>query len=278
MSTGLLESPLRARRDGGHKLLMPYVTGGIAPGWTGYLRAFAAAGADAIELGLPFSDPTLDGATIQEASDAALARGATAHGILAEVAELRLDVPLVASTYYNLVLRDGPAEFCRALRRAGVAGLIVPDLPLDEAGELADAAAATGVDLVLLASPATPRRRLDEIARRSRGFVYAVSVMGTTGERAALAEPAAALTEQIKQGSDRPVLLGFGISTPEQAVEATRRADGVVIGAAIMRRILDGAAPDDVGAYLTGLRRALDQERDETRWPATPDTRRGTAP
>jgi tryptophan synthase alpha chain len=154
----------------------------------------------------------------------------------------------------------------------------VPDLPLDEAGELADAAAEAGVDLVLLASPATPRQRLEEIARRSRGFVYAVSVMGTTGERAALAEPAAALTERIKQGSDRPVLLGFGISTPEQAVEATRRADGVVIGAAIMRRILDGAAPDDVGAYLTGLRRALDQERDERRWPATPDTKRGTAP
>ncbi|MFI7125757.1 tryptophan synthase subunit alpha [Nonomuraea sp. NPDC050153] len=278
MSTGLLERPLRDRRDGGHKLLMPYVTGGITPGWTGYLRAFAAAGADAIELGLPFSDPTLDGATIQEASDVALARGATVDGILAEIAELRLDVPLVASTYYNLVLRDGPTAFCRALRRAGITGLIVPDLPLDEAGELADAAAATGVDLVLLASPATPQPRLDEIARHSRGFVYAVSVMGTTGERTALAESAAALAERIKQNSDRPVLLGFGISTPGQAVEATRRADGVVIGAAIMRRILDGAGPDDVGAYLTGLRRALDQERDERRWPVTPDTKRGTAP
>ncbi|SEN22700.1 tryptophan synthase subunit alpha [Nonomuraea pusilla] len=252
-------------RDRGRKLLMPYVTGGITDDWTGYLRSFAAAGADAIELGLPFSDPTLDGATIQEASDAALARGATVHGILAEIEGLDLDVPLVASTYYNLVLRDGTSAFCAALRQAGVAGLIVPDLPLEEAGELADAAAAAGVDLVLLASPSTPPPRLYEIARRSRGFVYAVSRMGTTGERAALAESAGALAERIKQVGDRPVLLGFGISTPEQAVEAARRADGVVVGAAIMRRILDGAGPDDVGAYVTTLRRALDQESDERR-------------
>lgn len=255
----------RRLRDRGRKLLMPYVTGGITDDWPGYLRSFAAAGADAIELGLPFSDPTLDGATIQEASDAALARGATAHGILAEIDGLGLDVPLVASTYYNLVLRDGTSAFCAALRQAGIAGLIVPDLPLEEAGELADAAAATGIDLVLLASPSTSPPRLHEIARRSRGFVYAVSRMGTTGEQAALAESAGALAERIKQVGDRPVLLGFGISTPEQAVEAARRADGVVVGAAIMRRILDGAGPDDVGAYLTTLRQALDQESGERR-------------
>ncbi|MEU8377900.1 tryptophan synthase subunit alpha [Streptosporangium sp. NPDC048865] len=255
----------RRLRDRGRKLLVPYVTGGVTDGWTGYLRSFAAAGADAIELGLPFSDPTLDGATIQEASGAALARGATAHGILAEIGGLGLDVPLVASTYYNLVLRDGTSAFCAALRRAGITGLIVPDLPLEEAGELADAAAAAGVDLVLLASPSTPPARLREIAHRSRGFVYAVSRMGTTGERAALAGSAGALAGRIKQAGDRPVLLGFGISTPEQAVEAARHADGVVVGAAIMRRILDGAGPDDVGAYLAALRRALDQESDEGR-------------
>jgi tryptophan synthase alpha chain len=265
LTLGPLEMHLRARRDGGRKLLMPYLTGGVTPDWTEYLRAFAATGADAIEVGLPFSDPTLDGATIQEASDAALARGATVHGVLAEIGGLGLDVPLVASTYYNLVLRDGPAEFCRALRRAGVSGLIVPDLPLEEAGELEDAAADAGVDLVLLASPSTPERRLDEIALRSRGFVYAVSLMGTTGERAVLAESAAALAARIKQGCDRPVLVGFGISTPELAVEAARRADGVVVGAAIMRQVLDGAGPDDVGTYLTAMRRALDQERDDRR-------------
>ncbi|GAA3446846.1 tryptophan synthase subunit alpha [Planomonospora venezuelensis] len=261
LAPGAVERHLRARRDTGRGLLMPYVTGGIAPGWTRYLEAFAEAGADAIEVGLPFSDPTLDGATIQQASETALARGASTRRILADLAEGRdPGVPLVASTYYNLVLHDGPEAFCAALRRAGVGGLIVPDLPVHEADELADAAAAAGIDLALLASPATPQPRLAEISRRSRGFVYAVSLMGTTGERAALAASAAELTARIRRGTDRPVLLGFGISTPDQAREARRHADGVVVGAAVMRRVLDGAGPDDLRDFLATLRQALDQE------------------
>ena len=257
--SGRLEERLRARRDAGGKLLMPYVTGGITAHWTDHLRAYADAGADAIEVGLPFSDPTLDGATIQEASDAALARGATVDRILDELAAIHSDPPLVASTYYNLVLRDGPEPFCDKLRAAGISGLIVPDLPLEEAGELEAAAVAADLDLVLLASPVTPRPRLNEIAERSRGFVYAVSVMGTTGERTRLAESASRLAARIKRGTDRPVLLGFGISTPEQAVEAARDADGVVVGAAVMRRVLDGAGPGEVGDFLATLRRALDR-------------------
>ncbi|MFI6180240.1 tryptophan synthase subunit alpha [Nonomuraea sp. NPDC051191] len=261
LTPGTVERHLRARRDTGRALLMPYVTGGVTPGWTQYLRAFAAAGADAVEVGLPFSDPTLDGVTVQQASETALARGASTRRILADLAEVRdLGVPLVASTYYNLVLHDGPEAFCAALRRAGVDGLIVPDLPVHEADELADVAAAAGVDLVLLASPATPEPRLAEIARRSRGFVYAVSVMGTTGERATLAGSAAELTARLRRHTDRPILLGFGISTPDQAREAGRHADGVVVGAAVMRRVLDGAGPDDLRAFLATLRRALDQE------------------
>ncbi|GAA2212072.1 tryptophan synthase subunit alpha [Nonomuraea monospora] len=261
LAAGPVERHLRARRDAGRGLLMPYVTGGITPGWTRYLEAFAAAGGDAIEVGLPFSDPTLDGVTIQQASEAALARGASTRRILADLAEVRdLGVPLVASTYYNLVLHDGPEAFCAALREAGVTGLIVPDLPVHEADELTDVAAAAGVDLALLASPATPEPRLAEIARRSRGFVYAVSVMGTTGERAALASGATELTTRLRRATDRPVLLGFGISTPDQAREARRHADGVVVGAAVMRRVLDGAGPDDLRAFLATLRRAIDQE------------------
>ncbi|MCK2215666.1 tryptophan synthase subunit alpha [Actinomadura sp. ATCC 31491] len=261
LAPGAVERHLRARRDAGRRLLMPYITGGVTPGWTDYLRAFAEAGADAVELGLPFSDPTLDGVTIQRASEAALARGVSTRRILAELAEApHPGVPLVASTYYNLVLHDGPEAFCAALRRAGVAGLIVPDLPVHEADELADAAAAAGIDLALLASPATPQARLAEIARRSRGFVYAVSVMGTTGERAALAASAAELAARLRHGTDRPILLGFGISTPDQAREGGRHADGVVVGAAVMRRVLDGAGPDDLRAFIATLRRALDQE------------------
>jgi tryptophan synthase alpha chain len=232
------------------KLLMPYITAGVRPDWTGYLAAFEAAGADLIEVGLPFSDPTVDGPTIQQASDVALARGATPASLLAELAAVRPGIPLIASTYANIALRPG---FADALRGAGVTGLIVPDLPLDEL----DGLRAPGIEVSLLASPATPDDRLAEIGQRSRGFVYAVSVMGTTGERDRISPSALALAARLKQVTDLPVLLGFGISTPEQAAEAAAVADGVIVGAAIMRRILDDASPAEVGTFVMSLRAAL---------------------
>ncbi|WP_327008282.1 tryptophan synthase subunit alpha [Dactylosporangium sp. NBC_01737] len=236
-----------------HKVLMPYLTGGAVADWTDHLRALVDAGADAIEIGLPFSDPTLDGATIQEATHAALTRGTTLRGVLTRVSEIAGTVPLVASTYANLVVRD--LAFCGNLRDAGFDGLIVPDLPLEECAEFEH----QDLDLVLLASPASTDERLDEIARRSRGFVYAVTVMGTTGERETLADSAAALARRLTDRCDLPVLLGFGISTPAQAAQAAQLADGVVIGAAIMRRVLDGATPAELGAYLRSIREAIDE-------------------
>jgi tryptophan synthase alpha chain len=232
------------------KLLMPYITGGVVPDWTAYLTAFEGAGADLIEVGLPFSDPTVDGPTIQESSDVALARGVTPASVLTELATIRVGIPLIASTYANIALRPG---FDDALRAAGVTGLIVPDLPLDELGGLS----VPGIEVSLLASPATPDDRLAEIGRRSQGFVYAISVMSTTGERDRLAPSAAALAARVKQVTDLPVLLGFGISTPEQAAEAAAVADGVIVGAAVMRRILDGAGPAEIGAFVASLRAAL---------------------
>jgi tryptophan synthase alpha chain len=232
------------------KLLMPYITAGLRPDWTAYLTAFADAGADLIEVGLPFSDPTVDGPVIQEASDAALARGATPASILAELAGAGVGVPLIVSTYANIALRPG---FAAALRAAGVTGLIVPDLPLDEL----DGLSAPGIEVSLLASPATPDDRLAEIGRRSQGFVYAVSVMGTTGERDRLAPSAAVLAARVRRVTGLPVLLGFGISTPGQAAEAAAAADGVIVGAAIMRRVLDGAGPAEVRAFVASLRAAL---------------------
>ncbi|MFE9913900.1 tryptophan synthase subunit alpha [Micromonospora sp. NPDC005553] len=234
------------------KLLMPYITGGIVPGWTAYLNAFEDAGAEMVEVGLPFSDPTVDGRTIQEASDAALARGATPASVLEDLATARTGIPLVASTYANIALRPG---FGDALTAAGVTGLIVPDLPLDELAGLD----VPGVQVSLLASPATPDDRLAEIGRRSQGFVYAISIMGTTGERDRLAPSAVTLAARLKRVTDLPVLLGFGISTPEQAGEAAAVADGVIVGAAVMRRILDGAGPTEVGAFVASLRAALSQ-------------------
>ncbi|TVZ03628.1 tryptophan synthase subunit alpha [Trebonia kvetii] len=229
---------------------MPYITGGVRPDWTAYLTAFEDAGADMIEVGLPFSDPTVDGPTIQEASDTALARGATPAAVLADLAAIRVGIPLIASTYANIALRPG---FAAALRAARISGLIVPDLPVDELAGLS----VPGIEVSLLASPATPDDRLAEIGRRSQGFVYVISVMGTTGERDRLAPSAAALAARVRQATELPVLLGFGISTPEQAAEAAAVADGVIVGAAVMRRVLDGAGPAEAGAFVASLRAAL---------------------
>jgi tryptophan synthase alpha chain len=255
-----LETTLRAARDAGGKLLVPYVTGGITTDWTDHLLAYQEAGADAIEVGLPFSDPMLDGVTIQQASDRALERRVTPDRILSDLAAVRdrVRVPLVAMTYANLVVRLGYPEFCRRLADAGVSGLIVPDLPLDELGGLDDAAAAAGVDLVLLVAPSTTPERLDAICARSRGFIYAVSVMGTTGERADLAATATALAASVTARTDRPVLIGFGVSTAAHAVAAAATADGVVVASALMRRVLDGATPKEVAVDLAAIRAGLD--------------------
>ncbi|HWN35931.1 MAG TPA: tryptophan synthase subunit alpha [Pseudonocardia sp.] len=253
-----LETTTRAVRDDGRKLLATYVTGGITPDWTDYLLASRDAGADLLEIGLPFSDPMLDGPTIQRASDRALNRGATVAAILADVAAVELAVPLVAMTYANLVFHDGPDRFCGALRDAGVTGLIVPDLPVDEVGALSGAAQRHGVDLVLLAAPSTGAQRRREIARRSRGFLYAVSLMGVTGERAGLDPSGAALARSLRQLTDLPVLLGFGVSGPEHAAEAARSADGVVVASALMRRVLDGERATELGGHVARIRAALD--------------------
>jgi tryptophan synthase alpha chain len=256
-----LESHLRARRDTGAKLLVPYVTGGLGD-WQGVVRAVVEAGADAVELGIPFSDPVMDGVTIQEASKRALAGGATPHGIIAEAALLEVDVPLVVMTYTNLVGHMGWRRFAAALHDSGIAAAILPDLPLDELDGWADAADAHGVETVLLAAPNTPDERLRAICERSRGFVYGVSLMGVTGERASLAEQAAGMGQRLKATTDKPALLGVGISNAQQAVEASQHADGVIVGSALMARVLEAdsptAAADAAHRFVTGLRQALD--------------------
>ena len=260
---GTLEKHLRQRRDAGRKLLLPYVTGGLTDDWLDVIRAYDDAGADAIEVGIPFSDPVMDGPTIQAASDRALQRGATPAGILAELRGLDVATPLIAMTYANLPFRMGFERFVEECGTAGVHGAIIPDIPMEELApwtEAVDRAAGGGADLdtVLLASPISSDERLARLVQRSRGFVYGVNVLGVTGERADVGEWSATLAGRLKQVTDLPVVMGFGISTPEAAVTASAASDGVVVASAIMRILLDGGSAVAAGEFVAGLRQALD--------------------
>jgi tryptophan synthase alpha chain len=253
-----LESHLRARRAEGRKLLVPYVTGGLGREWCDVVRAVVDAGADAVEVGIPFSDPIMDGRTIQEASQRALDLGATPAGVISAMAGLDVAAPTVVMTYYNLVYRLGHERCAQSLRAAGVDGAIVPDLPLDELDGWGDAAEAAEVETVLLAAPTTPDDRLAAICERSRGFVYGVSLMGVTGERTKLASQAGEMGRRLKAVTDLPVLLGIGISNAEQAVEASQFGDGVIVGSALVARLLQGGGPDAAHEFVSELRAALD--------------------
>lgn len=255
---GALESHLRARRDAGHKLLVPYISGGVTADWTDIVRAFAAAGADAIEIGIPFSDPVMDGPTIQESSARALERGTTPRSILNDLRRVEVDVPLVIMTYANLVFRTGARRFAAEAVEAGVRGIILPDVPLEELDEWEPAADGAGLETVLLASPITPDVRLARLAQRARGFLYGVNFLGITGERESLGDRSAQLARRLKAVSSMPVLMGFGVSTASQAVEVAAPADGVVVGSALMRVVLDGGGPDGAGELLGAMRAALD--------------------
>jgi tryptophan synthase alpha chain len=253
-----VEPSLRTGRDAGRKLLVTYVTGGLGTDWVDVLRAMVDGGADLVEVGIPFSDPVMDGPTIQAASSRALAGGANPASILDALRRVEVPVPLVAMTYYNVVFRAGHARFARMLVDAGVRGAIVPDLPLDESGDWEAEAAGAGVATVLLAAPVTPDDRLAELCRRSRGFVYGVNLMGVTGERTSLAQSTAILAKRLKAVTDRPVIMGFGVATPAHAVAAAAEADGVVVASALMRLVLDGGGPAAVGSAVAALRAALD--------------------
>jgi tryptophan synthase alpha chain len=237
----------------GRAALMPYLMGGFPDMTTSRAigEAYAANGADLVELGVPYSDPLADGPVIHAAGTAALRAGATIDGVLEVGEALARRLPVVLMCYVNLVLARGADAFAARLSDAGISGLIVPDLPFGEEPGVGDACAEQGVALVPLVAPTTTDERLAAIGPRARGFLYVVSVAGTTGERASRAKEFAALLTRVKRHTEAPVALGFGIGSAAQAAEAAGAgADGVIVGSRLVRA---AAESDDPAAAAGGL-------------------------
>lgn len=235
---------LREHKDDGARSFVPYVTGGLAGVDADLLRGLEEGGADAIEVGIPFSDPVMDGPVIQEASRRALDDGATPSSVLGTVKEAGLGIPVAVMTYANPVWHAGHASFLDECVAAGVSGVIVPDLPVDEAGDWVAACETASVSPVFLAAPDTPDARLRTIADASGGFVYCVATYGVTGTRDHLAITAPQLVRRLRPATDLPLLVGVGISEPSQAGQACAFADGVVVGSALVQPLLDGEASE----------------------------------
>jgi tryptophan synthase alpha chain len=240
---------------GKHAALMPYLMGGYPDLKTSRRigEGAAAAGADILELGIPFSDPLADGPVIHDAATRALARGARVADVLDVAAALAPLLPVIVMSYVNVVLASGVERFLERLAECGVSGLIVPDLPFEEADAVAHAAQAVGVALVPLVAPTTPDERLAAIGARARGFMYVVSVTGTTGERAGAGASIEPLLARAHAHTAVPVALGFGISTPAQAsAAADAGADGVIVGSRLVRAAGDRGDPVSAVARLVG--------------------------
>ena len=238
--------------------LMPYLMGGYPdPDESrAAVQAAADAGADLVELGIPFSDPLADGPVIHAAGTKALAAGATPHGVLRICEGVAERLPVVLMVYVNLVLAGGADQFARRAASAGASGLIVPDLPHDEAGELRAACDGEGLALVPLVAPTTRDERMRAIGADARGFVYAVSLTGTTGEREELPPELSALVERARAAAEVPVAVGFGIGTADQARAVAGLADGVIVGSRVVRAAGEGGAAA-VGELVSSLSRAL---------------------
>jgi tryptophan synthase alpha chain len=262
---GRIRAAFDAAKDEGRAALMPYMMAGFPDREAGLAvaAAYADAGADLIELGVPFSDPLADGPTIHSAATQALAKGATLRTALEACEAVASQVPVILMVYVNMVLaHGGAAQFAKLARAAGASGAIVPDLPLGEDEGIREAFKEAGLAMVPLVAPTTSPERRKQICDVATGFVYVVSTVGTTGERGELPAELADLVAKTKaDAGETPVAVGFGIGTPAQAAEVGKVADGVIIGSRLVRAAGEGATPaesaDAVAEFLAEARVSL---------------------
>jgi len=263
-----IEAAFEASRAEGRAALMPYMMGGFPDPESSarIAHAYVDGGADLIEMGVPFSDPLADGPVIHEAATAALKAGIRLETVLGICREVSPRVPVVLMAYTNMILgADGPAGFAARAREAGASGVIVPDLPLGEDEDARRILGEAGLAVIPLIAPTTPNRRREEICEVASGFVYVVSDVGTTGERGELPAHLRELVEDVREKSDVPVAVGFGIGSAAQAGEVGRTADGVIIGSRLVRMVTDAGSPDEavaaVTTFLNETRDALTKEQ-----------------
>lgn len=244
-----------------HTALIPYITVGYPTVETTLkvVPLFATSGCDIIELGIPFSDPLADGATIQRAAYEALRQGVTIKVCFEVAQELRrqVEIPLVFMTYYNPVLKFGVEQFCSKCAEVGIDGLIIPDLPPEEGQDLEQSTKRHELDLIYLLSPASTEERIKLVASRSSGFIYLVSLTGVTGARAKLPEELESFVARVRERTEKPLCVGFGVSTPEQARRIGKVADGVIVGSRIIQLLDEDKSLKNASSFVKCLRDAL---------------------
>jgi tryptophan synthase alpha chain len=259
-----IEQTFKRLKRRGQAALIPFIVAGDPDLETteAMVIKIAESGADIIELGVPYSDPLADGPTIQAASQRALQKGVNLEGIFGLAKKLKeIAPPLVLLTYFNPIFRYGLKAFAENCQRSGIAGVIIPDLPPEEARPWIEEARKLGVDTIFLAAPTSPPERIRWVSKLSRGFIYYVSITGVTGVRGKLPEELKSAVRRIKEGSKKPVAVGFGISTPEQAKEVSRFADGVIVGSAVVKIVEEEAGNEGlihrVGVFISSLAAAI---------------------
>jgi len=246
-----------------HTALIPYITVGY-PSVETTLKVvplLASSGCDIVELGIPFSDPLADGATIQRASYEALRQGVTPKVCFEVAQELRrqVEIPLVFMTYYNPVLKFGLEQFCSKCTEVGIDGLIIPDLPPEEGQDLEQSTKRHGLDIIYLLSPASTEERVRLVTSKSSGFIYLVSLTGVTGARNKLPEELEGFVARVREKTEKPLCVGFGVSTAEQARRIAKVADGVIVGSRIIQLMEEDATFSSLKAFASSLREAFGQ-------------------